>query len=444
MFEDLVKRKFIYAQTAEIYGGLAGLYDYGPIGAGIKNNFINNWKKHFVVEENLLEISCTTLTPRVVFKNSGHEARFIDWMVKDEKTEESFRADHLIEDYVDNLLNKKKGKPSQEEAERLQKIVRSIPDFKTAEEFDKLIEEFKITNPKNKKNKLGKCYAFNLMFSCQVGPLGDQKAYLRPETAQHIFTNFQKLLVFNNGQLPFGGCMIGNAYRNEIAPRNGLLRVREFEMAEIEYFIDPKSKDHPKFHHVQDLVVPIYDRETQASSPEPRKMSLKEACEKKIIANQMLGYFLGRIYLFMKGLGINEEMIRFRQHLSGEMAHYACDCWDTELLCSYGWVECVGLADRSAFDLTAHTVGSGVKLQASRMLKEKVTKDILTYSLNRAVIGKTFKKEAKDLITAIENLTQDSLKCVQKELETKKSSKVGTFTITDEMLTDWKTVQKTF
>jgi glycyl-tRNA synthetase len=173
-------------------------------------------------------------------------------------------------------------------------------------------------------------------------------------------------------------------------------------------------------------------------------MSLKEACEKKIIANQMLGYFLGRIYLFMKGLGINEEMIRFRQHLSGEMAHYACDCWDTELLCSYGWVECVGLADRSAFDLTAHTVGSGVKLQASRMLKEKVTKDILTYSLNRAVIGKTFKKEAKDLITAIENLTQDSLKCVQKELETKKSSKVGTFTITDEMLTDWKTVQKTF
>lgn len=94
-------------------------------------------------------------------------------------------------------------------------------------------------NPKKKKNKLGKTYAFNLMFSCQVGPLGEQKAYLRPETAQHIFTNFQKLLSFNNGKLPFGGCMIGNAYRNEISPRNGLLRVREFEMAEIEYFIDP-------------------------------------------------------------------------------------------------------------------------------------------------------------------------------------------------------------
>ncbi len=98
--------------------------------------------------------------------------------------------------------------------------------------------------------------------------------------------------------------MIGNAYRNEIAPRNGLLRVREFEMAEIEYFIDPQSKDHPKFHTVQDLVVPIYDRKTQAESDNAIPMTLKEACEKGIVANQMIGYFLGRIYLFMKSIGI--------------------------------------------------------------------------------------------------------------------------------------------
>lgn len=84
----------------------------------------------------------------------------------------------------------------------------------------------------------------------------------------------------------------------------------------------------------------------------------------------MIGYFIGRIYLFMKSLGISDEHVRFRQHLSGEMAHYACDCWDTELFSSYGWIECVGLADRSAYDLTAHTTGSGVKLMASRMLPE--------------------------------------------------------------------------
>ncbi len=163
LFEDLVKRKFIYTNTAEIYGGLAGLYDYGPIGTGIKNNFIKKWKKHFVVEENLLEICGTTLTPRLVFKNSGHEQRFIDWMVKDEKTSETFRADHLIEGYIEKRLEKEK---SEEMRGKLEKIYRSIPDFKTGGEFDDLINEFKIRNPKSKKNVLGKTYSFNLMFSC--------------------------------------------------------------------------------------------------------------------------------------------------------------------------------------------------------------------------------------------------------------------------------------
>lgn len=111
-------------------------------------------------------------------------------------------------------------------------------------------------------------------------------------------------MAFNNGQLPFGGATIGSAYRNEIAPRNGLLRVREFEMAEIEYFIDPVSKDHPKFSEVCDLIVPLYDRNTQASGPDAVKLSIKEACEKGIVANQMIGYFIGRIYLFMRDLGI--------------------------------------------------------------------------------------------------------------------------------------------
>ncbi len=443
LFEDLVKRKFIYTQTAEIYGGLAGLYDYGPIGTGIKRNLIEKWKKHFIVEEDLLEISCTTLTPAIVLRNSGHEKRFIDWMVKDDKTHETFRADHLIEDYIEKVLEDPKEK-NQKKKDQLAKIIRTIPDFKCGADFDALIEKYNITNPKCKKNKLGKTYAFNLMFSCTVGPLGDQKAYLRPETAQHIFTNFQKLLNFNNGKLPFGGSMIGNAYRNEIAPRNGLLRVREFEMAEIEYFIDPLDKSHPKFDSVSSLVVPIYDRKTQADSPTPIMMSLKDACAQKIIANEMLGYFMGRIYLFMIGLGIRKEMIRFRQHLSGEMAHYASDCWDTELLCSYGWIECVGLADRSAFDLTAHTLGSGVKLQASRMLEKAITKDVLKYDVNRAILGKTFKKDSKKIVDALEGMTEDEISCLKDNLEKKGESVIGQFKVTKEMLNNWRTVKKTF
>lgn len=443
LFEDLVKRKFIYAQTAEIYGGASGLYDYGPIGAGIKTNLINKWKRHFIVEEDLLEISCTTLTPRVVLQNSGHEKRFIDWMVKDEKTLETFRADHLLEDYIELKLKDKK--LTDKEKEELSSIYRSIPDLKTPEEFDVLIEKFAITNPKTKKkNKLSKTYAFNLMFSCAFGPLGDQICYLRPETAQHIFTNFQKLLSFNNGTLPFGGAMIGSAYRNEIAPRNGLLRVREFEMAEIEYFIDPQSKKHPKFSTISHLTVPIYDRETQANSPTPRQMTIKDAVSQKIIANEMIGYFLGRIYMFMMSLGINKEMIRFRQHLSGEMAHYAADCWDTELLSSFGWIECVGLADRSAYDLTAHTEGSGTKLVARRLLEKPVTKDIVLFDVNRQVIGKTFKKDAKTINQLLEKADEETLLRMMGDMEKNGETVLDKFTLTKDMLKNMRIEKKTY
>lgn len=127
----------------------------------------------------------------------------------------------------------------------------------------------------------------------------------------------------------------------------------------------------------------------------------------------MIGYFLGRIYLFMISLGIKKEMIRFRQHLSGEMAHYACDCWDTELLCSYGWVECVGLADRSAYDLTQHEKGSGSNLKASRKLSKKVTKKLLTYKINKKEIAKQFKKETGVVLKLIDSLNDESVRKIQ-------------------------------
>lgn len=149
---------------------MSGLFDLGPIGCGIKNNVINKWKKHFIVEEDLLEIQCTTLTPGIILRNSGHEQRFIDWMVKDDSTGETFRADHLLEDYIEEKL---KGKLSDEEREELDQIYRGIPDIKTGEDFDALIKRFNITNPNNKKNALGNTYAFNLMFKVKVGPLGD-------------------------------------------------------------------------------------------------------------------------------------------------------------------------------------------------------------------------------------------------------------------------------
>lgn len=439
-FDDLVKRRFIFVQSAEIYGGVAGLYDYGPIGTGIKNNIISQWRKHFIVEEDLLEITCSTLTPQVVLKHSGHEARFADWMVKDPKTNETFRADHLIEGFVEEKLKDKATKP--EEHHRLEEILRNLPNFKEASEFDAVINELKIVNPVNKKNQLGATYPFNLMFDTKIGPLGDQKAYLRPETAQAIFVNFKRLLEFKNGKLPFGGSIIGLAYRNEIAPRNGLLRVREFEMAEIEYFIDPNDKKHPKFASVAGVVLPLFHRKAQTEGHPPEAMTIGDAVSKGVIANEMLGYFIGRTFMFAVDIGIKPELVRFRQHQSGEMAHYATDCWDMEILSSFGWVECVGLADRSAYDLTAHMKGSGEKMVASRVFEKPIAKDFITYDIDRAVIGKTHKQHAKAITDALEDMKFDDLKKLKEEIEADKKSKIGAFEVTDQMIKNFKIENK--
>nr|GMD10618.1 glycine--tRNA ligase, mitochondrial 1-like [Ipomoea batatas] len=156
----------------------------------------------------------------------------------------------------------------------------------------------------------------------------------------------------------------------QISPRQGLLRVREFTLAEIEHFVDPEDKSHPKFSDVSKLEFLMFPREDQVSGRSARRIPLGEAVAQGIVNNETLGYFIGRVYLFLTHLGIDRDRLRFRQHLQNEMAHYAADCWDAEIECSYGWIECVGIADRSAYDLRAHTDKSGVSLIAHEKLPE--------------------------------------------------------------------------
>lgn len=439
LFDDLVKRKFIFCQTAEIYGGVAGLYDYGPIGTGIKNNLIQLWKSHFIVEEDLLEVSCTTLTPQVVLKHSGHEERFIDYMVKDEESKESFRADHLLEDFIERELKDEKTAPAMRE--ELDQLRRGIPNFKSAADFDAAIEKYGLKNPVNKKGKLSKAFPFNLMFDCKIGPLGDQKAYLRPETAQSIFCNFKKLLEFNNGKLPFGASIVGSAYRNEIAPRNGLLRVREFEMAEIEFFVDPDHTRHAKFESIKGLAIPVFSRQLQETGA-PEVHTIEDILKKGIMKNETLAYFIGRTFLFAKSIGLKEEMLRFRQHQKNEMAHYASDCWDLEVLTSYGWVECVGLADRAAYDLSAHTKGSGEKLVASRKLDKPTQVSIKSFVLDKGAVAKAFKEKTQRVAEEVDGIAEDQFDALHAEFEKNGSFRIGEFTITKEMVKQVKTVTK--
>jgi glycyl-tRNA synthetase len=249
------------------------------------------------------------------------------------------------------------------------------------------------------------------MFKTTIGPSSAAPAYLRPETAQGQFLNFRKLLEYNQNQMPFASASIGKSFRNEIAPRSGLLRVREFLMAEIEHFVDPQSgKKHSKFDEVKDTELSLLDRSTQLSGKTSlRVMTIGQAVEQSIVDNETLGYFLVRVKLFLQRLGVHLEKLRFRQHLANEMAHYATDCWDAELLTSYGWIECVGCADRSAFDLSVHAKRTGDALVVREPLQEPLKVEEWQAELDKKKLGPKFRKDAKAVETAVGALSQSDL-----------------------------------
>lgn len=210
--------------------------------------------------------------------------------------------------------------------------------------------------------------------------------------------------------MPFASAQIGRSFRNEISPRAGLLRVREFTMAEIEHFVDPEDKSHERFDEVRDVELVLLDRHVQsAGSTQTVKMTVGEAVEKGTIANQTLGYFVARIYQFLVKIGINPERLRFRQHMSNEMAHYATDCWDAEIENALGWTECVGCADRAAYDLTVHSNKTGHQLVVRQALKEPIVTEKEVAEFNKKVLGKTYGKDSGVLQKIVAELDEDQL-----------------------------------
>lgn len=445
VLEGLLKRRFFFAPSFEIYGGVSGLYDYGPPGCALQANIIDTWRKHFVLEEDMLEVDCTALTPHEVLKTSGHVDKFADWMCRDPVTGEIFRADHLVEEVLESRIKgdleargmanvaadtekdkKRKKKVKDIKAVKLepeiiaeyQDVLAKIDGY-SGPELGDLITKYKIVNPAT-GGALEPPMEFNLMFETAIGPSGQLKGYLRPETAQGQFLNFSKLLEYNNLKMPFASASIGKSFRNEISPRAGLLRVREFLMAEIEHFVDPKDKSHPRFNDIKHIKLRFWPRDIQqAGHTELTEKSIDEAVSSGMVDNQTLGYFLARIYLFMIKIGIDPNRMRFRQHMDNEMAHYASDCWDCELQSSYGWVECVGCADRSAYDLSVHAARTKEKLVVRETLDEPITVEKFEIDIDKKKFGPKFRKDAPKVEEWLLSRTDCEREDLAKELETK-------------------------
>ncbi|KAJ7975497.1 Glycine--tRNA ligase 1, mitochondrial-like protein [Quillaja saponaria] len=413
---NTLERRLFYIPSFKIYRGVAGLYDYGPPGCAVKSNVLGFWRQHFVLEENMLEVDCPCVTPEIVLKASGHVEKFTDLMVKDEKTGTCYRADHLLKDFCNEKLQKDLSLTPEKAAEL--KHVLALLDDLSAEELGAKIKEYGITAP-DTKSPLSDPYPFNLMFQTSIGPSGLSAGYMRPETAQGIFVNFKDLYYYNGNKLPFAAAQIGQAFRNEISPRQGLLRVREFTLAEIEHFVDPEDKSHPKYSEVANLEFLMFPRDEQMSGQSAKRIRLGEAVSRGIVNNETLGYFIGRVYLFLTRLGIDKDRLRFRQHLANEMAHYAADCWDAEIESSYGWIECVGIADRSAYDLRAHSDKSGVPLVAHEKFSEPREVEKLVIAPVKKELGLAFKGNQKKVLEALEAMNEKEALDMKAALESK-------------------------
>lgn len=381
MIMDVALRRGFIWPSYEIYGGLSGFYDYGPNGATMKKNIEDVWRRFFCVGEGFLEISSPTIGPEPVFKASGHVDNFIDPMVECEKCSQDFRADHIIE---------------------------ADSEIKTAGmsfgEMDQQIKEKNIKCPEC-GGSFGNVWNYNLMFKTNIGPGNKQVGYLRPETAQGMFVLFNRLYSHYRKKLPFGVAQIGKSYRNEISPRQGLIRLREFTQAEVEIFIDPDEKTHPRFAKYENELLRLEPQKGQGM-----ELKAREAVSSGIIAHELITYYIVLTKMFLMEVGVPEERIRFRQHLTTEMAHYAADCWDAEIYTDrFGWIETVGIADRTDFDLKAHEKVSKGELRAYKQFNEPVVETKKKLEPNMGRIGPEFKGLAGKIIAFLKDASDETV-----------------------------------
>jgi glycyl-tRNA synthetase len=377
---SLCKRRGFLWPSYDMYGGLAGMYDFGPLGVALKNNIEDHWRSLYVLREGFMELACPLVSPEPVFKASGHLDTFSDMYVECTKCGETFRADHLAKDLHEN------------------------PATLDEASLGRLLQGNGVKCP-SCKGELTEPKRFNLMFKTMVGAGNAKAGYLRPETAQGMFVNFQQVYRLGREKLPVGAVQIGTSFRNEISPRQGLVRLREFHQMEAELFVDPDDKTWPRFDSVRNETLLLL-----TNAGETKELTLEQAVRDKVIVNEVLAYFMWLTYRFALDVGVDPRRMRFRQHERTEMAHYASDCWDLEAELGYGWIELVGVADRGCYDLSAHMSHSGADLTAFEKFDEPREVEQEAVKVKFDVMGKMFKGDTKMVADALSSMPVDSLK----------------------------------
>lgn len=339
---ELAKRRGFFWPSYEIYGGVGGLIDFGHLGATLKHKIEAKWRDEFVRQQGLIEIETPVVGIGKVFEASGHAKHFTDKMVECQKCKRKWRVDHVIQE---------------------QTRIKGVEGL-SLEELDKIIAEKNIRCPEC-KGKLGKTQHFNLMFKTSIGPYADSIDYGRPEAAQSMFTNFKRLYEMAREKLPFGVAQIGRCLRNEISPRQGPIRLREFTIMEFEFFFDPEEPHCPKLKEVEKEVLAILPASEKMKKVEKTMdLTVGEALSRGFIKAEWQAYFMAVSKQFVTSLGIPSEKQRFDEKLPWEKAHYSAQTYDHEVYCErWGWIEVAGHAYRTDYDLKTHMEKSRVDMQ---------------------------------------------------------------------------------
>ncbi|TLX66015.1 MAG: glycine--tRNA ligase [Thaumarchaeota archaeon] len=332
---QLALERGFYFPSCEVYvDAQAGFWEYGPSGVSLKNKFVELWRRELVRRDRMMEIDGSQIMSQSVFVASGHLSSFADPIVTCQKCKSIFRADKLITEITSMV----------------------VPESADLSEFDKIILEKNIVCPRC-KGRFDNAHKFNMMFKVDIGP-ESESAYLRPETCQSIFVDFPRLYKTMRGKLPIGIAQIGKSFRNEISPRQSLLRLREFYQAEIEVFCNPNKLDNlEKFSEVENTELRIMVGENI------KTMTCKQSLDSGVLPNKLVTYYLGLLTEFYQKTGIDVTKSRLRKLGDKEKAFYASVAFDFEVETSTGWLELVACNYRSDYDLKSHANVSKEKFE---------------------------------------------------------------------------------
>src|SRR5918911_4210340 len=339
-YEEVMKlalERGFYFPSCEIYADApAGFWEYGPTGVSMKNKFIELWRRELVRRDGMMEIDGCQIMSKSVFIASGHISNFTDPIIKCTKCNSTFRADRYVSE----------------------KTGENIGERISNEDIDAIIKKHNLRCP-NCKGEFGRVGRFNMMFRVGIGAAADE-AYLRPETCQTIFVDFSRVFKTMRGRLPVGIAQVGKSFRNEIAPRQSLLRLREFYQAEIEVFCNPsKLDDLPKFEEVKNTILRVSSHDGSSLT----EATADEAIRKGLVPNKLVAYYLALLIEFYEKTGIDVKRSRFRRLSDEEKAFYASVAFDFEVETSIGWLELVACNYRSDYDLKGHSATSKQNLE---------------------------------------------------------------------------------